>query len=253
MIGIIGGTGFERLISEGIKTELDTPYGNVEYIKGYLEDVDIIFIPRHGFRHEKPPHKIPYKANIYTFHKLGIERVIGISAVGSLREDLPPGSIVIPNQLIDYTTRRDTFYDEKAVHVDVTRPYCREMMKIVINKAHELKIDLRYGYVYITTEGPRFETPAEIRMFKKIGADIVGMTNIPEAILAREIGLHYILIALVTNYAAGMQNMVSMDEVYDVTKKAERNLYKLIRYSIKELSKAYLDDECTKFKKFFGR
>lgn len=251
MIGIVGGTGFETLISKGERKNIKTPSGEIGYVEGMINNVEIIFIPRHGFKHENPPHKVPYKEIISAFYSLGIERVVGISAVGSLREDLPPGSIVIPTQLIDYTKRRETFYDYKAVHVDVTRPYCREMIRIIRKKALEIGIDIKVGFKYIATEGPRFETPSEINMFRMFGADIVGMTNVPEAFLAREAGIHYMLLTIVTNYAAGMQDMVDMDEVYVVTKSAEENLYKLIRESIDELDLAKLDDDCIRYRDYF--
>ena len=250
-IAIIGGSGFETLLKDSVRRRLDTRYGVINYSEGSLSNVKIIFIPRHGYRHEYPPHKVPYKGIIYTIKKLDIDRVIGISAVGSLREDLPPGMIVIPTQIIDYTSRRETFYDNRAIHVDVTYPYCKGIVKILIKTAVKNNIQVKVGYKYIATEGPRFETPSEIRMFRILGGDIVGMTNIPEVILAREAGLHYSLISIVTNYAAGIQEKVSMDEVYIVSKKAEEKVFKLIRDSVGYIDKSILKDDCTKYEKYF--
>ncbi|HEW94157.1 S-methyl-5'-thioadenosine phosphorylase [Candidatus Geothermarchaeota archaeon] len=247
-VGVIGGSGFETLISEGVrKRDLDR-YGSIDYTLGYVKGIETVFIPRHGFKHEYPPHKIPFKAMINLLNKLDIDRVIGISAVGSLREDLPPGSIAIPIQLIDYTIRRDTFYEDHPIHVDVSRPYCRALIKILLDKAEELGIKVEYGLTYVATEGPRFETPSEIRMFKVLGGDLVGMTNIPEAILAREAGMHYALITLVTNYAAGMQDLIDMDEVYRISKMRERDIFRLVEESIPVISSSELDDECIRFR-----
>jgi len=250
-IAIIGGSGFEALLKDGVRKRLDTRYGIINYSQGSLSNVETIFIPRHGYKHEYPPHKVPYKGIIYAIKKLNIDKVIGISAVGSLREDLSPGMIVIPTQVIDYTIRRETFYDDKAIHVDITYPYCRGIIKILLDTAFKTGIQVKVGYKYIATEGPRFETPSEIRMFKILGGDIVGMTNIPEVVLAREAGLHYSLIAIVTNYAAGIQEKVSMDEVYIISKKAEENVFKLIRESVKDIDNSILKDECMVYERYF--
>ncbi len=248
---MIGGSGFETLISGGSRKRDSGRYGTVEYIEGYIKGVETIFIPRHGFKHEYPPHKIPFKAMINLLNKLDVDRVIGVSAVGSLREDLSPGSIAIPIQLIDYTIRRDTFYEDHPFHVDVSRPYCRALTRILLDKAGELGIKVEYGLAYVATEGPRFETPSEIRMFKVLGGDLVGMTNIPEAVLAREAGMHYALITLVTNYAAGMQDLVNMDEVYKISKMREKDIFRLVEESIQVISSSNLDDECTRFRERF--
>ena len=251
IVAVIGGSGFEKLIKEGVRHRYRYMSSSIDYIRGYIKDLDIIFVPRHGFRHEYPPHKVPYKTIIKALYDADVDRVIGISAVGSLRDDLPPGSIVVPTQLIDYTVRRVTFYEEYPYHIDVTRPYCREMIRIFYRVASKLGIDLYIGAKYVATEGPRFETPSEIRMFRVLGGDIVGMTNIPEAILAREAGMHYMLIALVTNYAAGMQEMVNMDEVYEVSRRREREINKIVIEMIPEVASSKLDMECIRYRDKF--
>lgn len=248
VVGLVGGSGLERFFEEGSRLGVETPYGLITIYEGMIDDVKVYFVPRHGPRHEYPPHRVNYKGNMYALGMYGVDRVIAVSAVGSIDEALPPGSLVLVNQFIDFTKRHITFYDDAVVHVDVTRPYCQTMNRILFNKGRELGIGVRYGGIYVCTEGPRFETPAEINMFRLLGGNIVGMTNVPEVVLARELGLHYSLICVVTNYAAGMQERVSQDEVLRVMERAEDNIRRIIYSSIKDIDGFEVRDDCILFR-----
>lgn len=247
-LAIIGGTGLEEFIDVGYKYHKETMFGMVNYVLGSISNVDILFIPRHGFRHEDPPHKIRYKACIDLIAAHEISKVIAFTAVGSLRYDLEPGSIVIPNQVIDYSLHNDTFYNFNSFHVDFTYPYCADMGLKAFEVLRSEGLEVDYGYTYVSTYGPRFESASEIEMLRRIGADIVGMTNIPESVLAREAGLHYMVISIVSNYAAGMQAKVTADEVYDLIKHVKPKLRKIL-YTLVNLFVEYEPkDSCADFK-----
>jgi 5'-methylthioadenosine phosphorylase len=208
---IIGGTG---VYDPGILTDLqtktvETEYGTVTVTAGKFEQLSVVFLPRHGEGHAVPPHKINYRANIWALRKLGVSWVLATTAVGSFNPELAPGALVLIDQFIDFTrTRPYTFYDggrRGVVHTDFSQPYCPELRELLKRSASEEGIAVHEAGTYICTEGPRFETPAEIRMFRQWGADVVGMTNVPEAVLAREAGLCYAVVSLVSNWAAGIQ------------------------------------------------
>jgi len=220
-VAIIGGTGvYESGILQGVtSSRLLTPYGLATVDEGTFavpggRSLEVVFLARHGSTHSIPPHRINYRANIWALHQLGVERVIGTGAVGSLREDFAPGDCVLADGFIDFTrTRPLTFFEGEAVvpggptgvvHTDMTEPYCPELRRLLVDVAATENISIHDGGCYVCTEGPRFESAAEIRAYRTLGADIVGMTNLPEVILARELGMCYALIAMVTNYAAGM-------------------------------------------------
>lgn len=252
-VTIIGGSGLEDIL--GIDTKFavySSPYGSIEYIKGKIEGVNVIFIPRHGSKHQYPPHRVPYFGNMYVAKYFGSRWVIGISAVGSLRRELKPGTVVIPDDLIDYTkTRKYTFFDDETVHIDFTKPYCEILSRLLYKILLEHGFKVKLGGVYVCFEGPRFETPAEIKMFQFLGADIVGMTNIPEAVLARELAMHYSLISIVTNYAAGIQRKISQDEVYGIMNKIKGELNIAVIDIIKEISKIRdIADYCLEHEKY---
>jgi len=204
---IIGGTGiYEPDLLEDIEAfESENIYGRVKVNIGRYRKKRIAFLPRHGEGHSIPPHLINYRANIRALADLGVKKIISTSAVGSLREDFRPGDLALLDQFIDFTkARKNTFFEgtEGVLHVDMTEPYCQELSQALRENAG--KNFLHFPTTYVCTEGPRFETPAEIRMFAKMGADVVGMTNVPEVILARELGMCYASIAIITNYAAGI-------------------------------------------------
>lgn len=209
MFAIIGGSGFSK-IQPGIfkeKMRVETEFGSVDVFAVEHNGLKGYFLPRHGTGHSYPPHLVPYKANIKALKDLGVERILATSAVGSLNENLKPGSIVIPDQFIDFTKCRDfTFSTEgKVYHIDFTEPFCSEIAESVLKAARKLNIEIFSGATYVVTEGPRFETPAEINAFKILGGDLVGMTLVPECVLSRELGICYLTVSVVTNMAAGMK------------------------------------------------
>jgi len=249
-VGLIGGSGLERLI-EGDKSHLvETPYGEVHVVSGEINGVNVFFVSRHGPRHEYPPHRVRYRANLYALRKAGVEKIIATSAVGSLLEELPPGSLVVIDQFIDFAKRHITYYDDVVVHVDVTRPYCPSMNRVLFEAGRMVKAPIRLGGIYVCTEGPRFETPAEIEMFRMLGASVVGMTNVPEVVLAREIAVHYSLLAVVTNYAAGMQSRVSQEEVVEVMSRAEENVRRLLNEALPKIDELSVDDDCILYREY---
>jgi 5'-methylthioadenosine phosphorylase len=209
-VAIVGGTGVYALdgLDDVQRLTVTTPYGEAHVVVGRVQGRQIAFMPRHGEAHNIPPHRVNFRANIRALKQLGIRSVIATNAVGSLMEELKPPALVLIDQFIDNTKRReDTFFDgdEGSVqHVDFTEPYCARLRGVIRHAAHERGIELRDGGTYLCAEGPRFETPAEIRMYRSWGADVVGMTSYPEVALAREAGMCYASICLVTNVAAGI-------------------------------------------------
>ena len=223
-LAIIGGTGvYEFRVAQGGETvSAATPYGTVEVRAAPVADREVFFLARHGADHSVPPHRINYRANLAALKQLGCTVVFATNAVGSLRTDLPPASFLLPDQFIDFTRARAlTFYDggdEHGVrHVDFTEPYCRSARRWLAAAASDCGETCAFGGTYLCAEGPRFETPAEIRMFGQWGADVVGMTCVPEVVLARELGLCYASLCLVTNFAAGLSpTPLSHQEVTDL-------------------------------------
>ena len=237
MIGIIGGTGVYEIVTMGDEIDkrvLKTPYGNSPEISIFqLHGKHVAFMPRHAKGHSNPPHMINYRANIYAMKKLGVERILATNAVGSLERSVNPGDFVIPHDFIDFTKiRKGSFYDDRTVHIDVTEPYCNELRSIIKSSG-----DVIDGGVYVCTEGPRFETPAEIQMFHMLGGTIVGMTGIPEAVLARELEMCYASICTVSNYAASISpTNLTIDEVFEIMDRKKHDLVKLMDISISKMS-----------------
>ena len=234
-IGIIGGSGiygiFKPKKSLRIDTPFDRPSGNVEI--GEIKGIEIAFIPRHGKGHYIPPHMVNYRANIYAFYKLGVERVIGISAVGSLREDYKPGDIVITDQYIDFTKKREyTFYDgPKVVHISMADPFCPELRTIFIDAVKYLGYPHHDKGTYVCIEGPRFSTRAESRMFRQF-ADIIGMTLVPEVQLARELEMCYVNVSTITDYDVWAEKPVTTEEVMRVMKENEEKVKAILTEAI---------------------
>lgn len=210
-IAIIGGTGMTALDGlEIVRREaVYTPYGEPSgpLVFGCLHDRDICFLPRHGHGHSIPPHKVNYRANIWALDSVGINQVIAINAVGGIAKNTPPGCIVIPDQIIDYSYGREhTFSDgahKRVEHVDFTIPYSEELRLELIKAAKKSNVTVVDSGVYATTQGPRLESAAEINRLEKDGCSVVGMTGMPETALAREAGLDYCCCAVVVNWAAG--------------------------------------------------
>jgi len=249
-IGIIGGT---SIYSLGIDVEgkiVDTSYGQSFIQVGQWKDRQIAFLARHGKGHQLPPHKINYRANIMALKQIGVAEIIATAAVGSLAEYYQPGDLVLLNQFIDFTKNRPaTFFDGNktgVVHVDLSEPYCPRMRKTLAGQDWQsLLCRLHPAGTYICTEGPRFETPAEIAMFKGFGAHLVGMTNVPEVVLAREAEMCYVTIAVVTNYAAGIaREPLTHQEVVSAMAKTQANLFKVIQGYIGQPFSAEVECSC---------
>mgnify|MGYP001251321964 CR=1 FL=1 len=211
MLAIIGGSGLTQLSNMEIERRevARTPYGEPSgaLIFGRMCDQPVVFLARHGFGHTIPPHLVNYRANIWALKDAKVSAIVSVASVGGIRADLPPGTLIVPDQIIDYTWgRSSTFFDggdAPVRHIDFTHPYdapLRQRLLAAIGAAGEQAVD---GGVYASTQGPRLETAAEIDRFERDGADIVGMTGMPEAALARELGLPYAAIGVVVNYAAG--------------------------------------------------
>ncbi|MDQ0507734.1 S-methyl-5'-thioadenosine phosphorylase [Aedoeadaptatus ivorii] len=200
--GIIGGTGFEAPFSPAREEIMTTPYGEAKLM--YPEDKPYVFVSRHGTGHNIPPHVVPYKANIWALHEIGVTEVYGISAVGSLKKKYAPNDVVLTDDFLDFTkTRPSTFYDGTetvAKHIAMDAPYDEELNRL-FEEAYGEKLPRG---IYVTTEGPRFESRAEIRFYASIGGDVVGMTNVPEVVLAKEMGMYYANICHVVNYCTGV-------------------------------------------------
>jgi len=237
MIGIIGGSGFyeiEGVVIKGIKS-VSTPFGapSDDYRTGEISGRDVVFLPRHGSKHTIPPHRINYRANVWGFKELGVQRILSIGASGGISREVAPGTIVVPDQIIDMTAGRDgTFFDGEAgvFHIDLTDPYCPELREAIFASGEKTGIELKKSGTYICTNGPRLETRAEINFFSRIGADIVGMTAMPEASLSREAGICYAGISVVTNYAAGLkERKLTASEVIEVMSNTEERLKILLK------------------------
>ncbi|MCS7114849.1 MAG: S-methyl-5'-thioadenosine phosphorylase [Nitrososphaerota archaeon] len=237
-IAIIGGTGFEKLFTSAQQIRLGTPYGiPPPLILGKIESKEVIFLPRHGPEHSVPPHKVNYRANLYALHKMGVERIMAINAVGAINPRFKPGDIVVPHDLVDFTkSRPTTFYDEAPVtHIDFSQPYCPEIRKFLIEKAEESGLTHWDSAVLVCTEGPRFESPAEIEMFRRLGFDVVGMTGAPEAALARELEMCYATLCFVSNMAAGMQDRLTSSEVFEISKRVAPKVEQILIGAVKAL------------------
>ena len=227
MLAIIGGSGLTQLANldvthrEVMRTPYGDPSGAVTF--GQLGGQPVAFLARHGYGHTIPPHEVNYRANLWALHKIGASGVVSVASVGSIRADLKPGDIVIPHQLIDYTWGRKSTYHEgcgvAVRHVDFTDPYDPALRQQLIEAAARAGMTVSDAAVYAVTQGPRLETAAEIDRFERDGADLVGMTAMPEAVLARELGLPYAAINLVANYAAGRADSrhgISFDAIEQV-------------------------------------
>jgi 5'-methylthioadenosine phosphorylase len=237
MIGIIGGTGVYDIVTMGDEIDkkvLKTPYGNSPEISIFkLHGKKVAFMSRHSKGHSKPPHMVNYRANVYAMKKLGVNRIIATNAVGSLEREIKPGDFVIPHDFIDFTKLRNgTFYDDRTVHIDVTDPYCSDLRKTICSSGKVID-----GGVYVCTEGPRFETPAEIQMFRLLGGTVVGMTGLPEAVLARELEMCYASISTVSNYAASISpSNLTIDEVFDIMDRKKHDLLTLMDTAISNMA-----------------
>jgi 5'-methylthioinosine phosphorylase len=211
MHAVIGGSGLSRLANLEVTSRqvFRTPYGEPSgpLTFGRIGGRDLIFLARHGYGHTIAPHRVNYRANLWSLKEAGATRVVSIASVGGIRDDLSPGTLVLPHQIIDYTWgRTSTFFegpDTAVTHIDFTEPYSATLGAAILEAAKACGEPLKQGAVYATTQGPRLETAAEIDRLARDGADIVGMTGMPEAALARELNLEYAAIGVIANFAAG--------------------------------------------------
>ncbi len=246
MFGIIGGTGLTQLDNlEIIRRQIvRTPYGGASQplIFGKLSGVEVVFLARHGGGHTIPPHAINYRANIWALHSVGVKNLLAVATVGGIASQLEAGDIVLPHQIIDYTHGRDNSYydgvERPVMHIDFTQPYTQTLRDLCLQAAGNINQDIHDGGVYACVQGPRLETAAEIDRYEKDGATIIGMTGMPEAALARELGIHYTAICPVANAAAGRGE--STDKIqYDVMMERLSKTMVKVRALISEAAKTF--------------
>jgi 5'-methylthioadenosine phosphorylase len=239
MLAIIGGSGLTQLGNLAVSHSkvARTPFGEPSgpLTLGGIGGRDVVFLPRHGYGHTIPPHQVNYRANLWSLKDAGASDVVSVASVGGIRKDLGPGMLLLPDQIIDYTWGRpSTFHDGSeapVVHIDFTRPYSQRLRARILKAAAGCGEQVRDGGVYAATQGPRLETAAEIDRLERDGADMVGMTGMPEAALARELGLEYAAIAVVANYAAGRGDSaraVPLERIGAVLEEAMRRVRRII-------------------------
>ena len=233
-IGVFGGSGFYSFLRNSSRTiTMRTPYGppSGKITISAVGRRQLAFLPRHGVHHEYPPHAVPYKANISAFKQLGVTRIIAPNAVGSLRADFKPGDLVFCDQFVNFTTGRDdTFYDgPETTHVSTAEPYCPQMRRVAAEAAKKRGIKFHVSGTVVVIQGPRFSTKAESRFFRGQGWDLINMTQYPEVVLAREQGLCYLNVSVVTDYDAGLEGDPKAKPVshYEVIRVFERNIERL--------------------------
>lgn len=234
-VAIIGGSGLEALLKNMEQIRVGTPYGLPPPISiGEIGGKRVAFLPRHGFHHSVPPHEVNYRANTCALFEMGVKRIVATNAVGAIKVDFKPGDLVVPHDLVDFTKLRQlTFYDNAPVtHVNVSQPFCPEVRSLLIRTIKERCTQVWNRAVLVCTEGPRFETPAEIEMFRRLGCDVVGMTVAPEAVLARELEMCYAALCFVSNMAAGIQQRLTAQEVAEVAKKKMPVIEQILRETI---------------------
>jgi 5'-methylthioadenosine phosphorylase len=216
-IGVFGGSGFYSFLDGVEEVTVDTPYGPTSdrIAIGDVGGTRVAFLPRHSRNHSLPPHAIPYRANLWAMRELGVRRLIGPCASGSLDPNLPPGTFVVCDQFVDRTSgRRDTFYDGPVTtHVSAADPYCPDLRRILIETGREQGVDIRDGGTVVVIQGPRFSTRAESRWFSAMGWGVINMTAYPEGWLARELGLCYANVSLITDYDVGLEGQEGIEPV----------------------------------------
>ena len=234
-IGVFGGSGFYSFLEDVREVKVETPYGpaSAPVSIGEVEGVSVAFLPRHGAQHVYPPHKINYRANVWALKELGVERIIGPCAAGSLQLAVKPGDFVVADQLVDRTTgRADTFYDGPlTTHISFADPYCPELRTLALKAGSDEGISVHDKGTVVTIQGPRFSSRAESEWFHREGWDVINMTQYPEAYLARELEICYVNISLITDYDVGVQQgdeAVSHEKVIEVFNANNDKLRKLL-------------------------
>ncbi|CAA9527907.1 MAG: 5'-methylthioadenosine phosphorylase [uncultured Thermoleophilia bacterium] len=249
-IGVFGGSGFTRFLDDVEEVAVETPYGppSDRFSIGEVGGRRVAFLPRHGRHHTLPPHRIPYRANLWAMRALGVRRILGPCAAGSLDPAVPPGSFVVCDQFVDRTRGRDdTYYDGPEVtHVAAADPYCPDLRRRVVATGRALGIDVRDGGTVVVVNGPRFSTRAESAWFRAQGWQVVNMTAYPEAWLARELALCYANVALITDYDVGVEGAdgVSAVDAVDTFRRHDERLRDLLSAVIPTLGPQPADDPC---------
>jgi len=257
LLAIIGGTGVDLRGADSPLTDardevVETRWGRTQITRALLESREIVFLQRHAASsldsskvagQAIPPHRVNYRANIAALKKIGATAIFASTAVGALRPEYAPGSLVLLDQFIDMTTQRDkTFFDDRAVHIDMTEPYCARLRSLLLMTSDDLNIALHPAGTYVCADGPRFETSAEIRAYALWGGDVIGMTGAPECILAREANISYAGVSIVTNLAAGLSAQpLTQAEVLDTMRTALPQLMQLFLSAARD----YRDDSST--------
>jgi 5'-methylthioadenosine phosphorylase len=246
VIGVIGGSGLYEM--EGLERmrefEVQTPFGKPsgKLVRGQLADVEMVFLPRHGLGHRWLPTEVNFRANTFAMKKIGVERIISVSAVGSLRQEIAPGHVVIPDQFIDRTTQRpSTFFGRGLVaHVSMADPFCKDLSGILASAANSEGAKVHAGGTYLCMEGPQFSTRAESHLYRSWGAHVIGMTNLQEAKLAREAEICFATLALATDYDCWNESAgdVGIDRVLAVLKQNVDLAQRTIRRAVTQLSSA---------------
>ncbi len=227
-LAVLSGSGMDGLFSPSDKKTVKTRYGVVQVELVSHGGREFYHLARHGPRHSVPPHEINFRANIAGLERLGTSHIVSIHAVGSMNERFIPGQLGLVDQFIDLGSPV-TFFDRKPVHTDMTMPYDPQLQGKLVAAGKRVSVRLRRGLVYASVTGPRYETAAEIRMMRLLGADVVGMTGAPEAILANELGLKIASIVVATNWAAGLQQRVSQEEVLSMMRARAEDLRRLLQ------------------------
>jgi 5'-methylthioadenosine phosphorylase len=250
-IGVFGGSGFYNLLDKAEALDINTPYGkpSAKITIGEYAGQKIAFLPRHGENHQYPPHKIPYRANLWAFKELGVERIISPSAAGSLQPNIKPGDFVICDQFVDRTYgREDTFFNgPKVAHISGAHPYCPDLRNLVVQCCNELSIKTHENGTAVIINGPRFSSTAESRWFSSHGWEVINMTQYPEVILAREAEICYVNISLITDFDAGLEGMPNIEPVTanEVARVFNENNDKVKKVIFKMVEKIGVERNCS--------
>ena len=248
-VGIIGGSGIDdpKILKNAKEKTIKTPYGRTssKLIVGKIDGVDVVALARHGKKHNIMPTKVPFQANLWALNKVGVTHILATTACGSLKQEIKPKQLVFLDQFIDFTKHRNlTFHEDKVVHTSMADPFCDDLRKLLIKTAKELKISHHTKGTVVTIEGPRLSTRAESHMFRKLGADVVNMSTVPEVILARELGICYASLAMATDYDCWHESEepVTWDMILSVMKENADNVKKFI---LKVIPKIKYSDCCS--------
>lgn len=242
---IIGGTGIYEAGASRPQI-VKTKYGQVEVDILNIQGEEIIFLARHGKGHSLPPHLINYRANIWALKELGVKHIYATAAVGSCNENFAPGDIVIIKDFIDFSkSRPNTFFEggeEGVKHADMSDPYCKNLRKKFLKTAQEKGLEIKGQAVYASTEGPRFETASEIRAYQALGGDVVGMTSVPEVVLAKEAGICYASLGIISNWCTGMEGAITL---HDIQGAMEKNRQALTQVFLQVFSQKLDQEACS--------